>query len=92
MPNYIWENNQTITFTAITGKTTGGAAFTCTAVSSSALPVVLTSNTPTICTVLGKVVTMAGATGTASITANCAADHTWYAAPPVTRTFAVTTA
>ena len=89
MPNYIWENNQTITFTAITGKDSTAAPFTATATSSASLPIVFTSNTPTICTVVGNVVTMAGATGTASITAGCRGDHTWYPAPPVTKTFTV---
>jgi hypothetical protein len=90
--NLIWENNQTITFTAITGKGSTGGPFTVTATSSEALPVSFTSNTTGICTVSGDVVSLVGtgATGTASISANQIGNNTFYPAPAVTRTFAVT--
>jgi hypothetical protein len=88
--NYIWENPQTINFTTITAKTTASPAFTCTA-TTTLTPVTFVSNTPTICTVVlaTGVVTMVGATGTGSITANQVGDHTYYPGTK-TNTFAVT--
>lgn len=88
--NFRFDNPQTITFTSITAKTTVASPFTITATSSVSLPVTFTSDTPTICTVANSVVTMVGATGTASITANARGNNTFSPASPVTRTFTVT--
>lgn len=78
---------QTISFTAIPSQIIG-ASVALSAVSSSGLPVTLTSTTPNICMVSGTTATLA-AVGTCSIQATQAGNSTYLPANPVTRNFAV---
>ncbi len=59
-----------------------------TATASSGLPVTFTSNSPSVCTVAGNMVTLVNV-GTCSITASQSGNATYSAAPPLTRTFPV---
>jgi hypothetical protein len=58
---------------------------------NSKLPVSMTSNTPSVCTISGKTVTLVGL-GTCSLTASRAASGEFPVATPVTKTFNVVTA
>jgi large repetitive protein len=83
----IVDQAQTITF-AQPSNVTVGATPSMSASASSGLSVRFESNTPSVCTVSGAVVTtLAG--GTCSITAYQDGNATWAPASPVTRTFTV---
>ncbi len=82
--------NQIITFAAIAAKAVNLPPFALTASASSNLPVAFASLTPAICTVNGNVATLV-ALGTCTIRASQAGDATFFPAPNVDRSFAVTT-
>ncbi len=79
---------QSITFNAPASEPLGAAPFTLTATASSALPVTLASNSPSVCTISGSTITIL-ALGACSITATQPGNSTYTAAVPVTRTFSV---
>ncbi|MCU1262484.1 MAG: repeat-containing protein, partial [Bryobacterales bacterium] len=79
---------QTIAFGPSGGQTFGVAPSTIGATASSGLPVNFTSNTMGVCTVSGSTATVLTA-GTCSITASQPGNTNYFAAPVVTRTFAV---
>ncbi len=79
---------QSITFNAPGNEALGAPPFTITATASSALPVALASNSPSVCTISGRTVTML-ALGHCSITATQPGNSSYTAAIPVTRTFSV---
>lgn len=81
---------QTITF-ASPGNKTVGTSFTVAPTASSGLAVSVASNTPGVCSVSGKTVTLLAA-GTCAIKANQAGNTTYAAAPTVTRSFTVAAA
>ena len=81
--------SQTITFPAIASQTLGAAPFTATVSASSGLPVTLTSQSATTCSVSGTTITLLGV-GICTLTANQPGDGvTWSAAPPVTQMFSI---
>jgi hypothetical protein len=80
--------NQTITFAAPSDKTYGDAPFAVSPAASSGHPVVLASETPSICTVAGYTVTIVAA-GTCTIRATQEGGGTHNPATPVTRSFMV---
>jgi hypothetical protein len=80
-------NPQTITFTAIPGQTVG-TSVGLSATSSAGLPVLFTSNSPSICSVSGSTVTELAA-GTCSISASQAGNATYAAAVSITNYFTV---
>jgi Bacterial Ig-like domain (group 3)/FG-GAP-like repeat/FG-GAP repeat len=80
---------QTITFGALSVQSLGSTPPALSAVASSGLAVMFSSNTPAICTVSGVNVTLM-AVGTCSITAYQPGNPTYAAAAPVTRSFTVT--
>jgi uncharacterized protein len=79
---------QSIGFSAPADQVLGAADFTLIASASSGLPVVFSSQTPTVCSVSGAVVHLV-AVGTCSIAANQAGDANFLAAPQVVRSFVV---
>jgi hypothetical protein len=79
---------QSIAFKAPANEALGAPPFTVVATASSGLPVGLTSNTPSICTMSGSTVTML-AMGACSITAMQPGNSNYTAAIPVTQTFNV---
>jgi len=79
---------QVITFGPLKDVALGVAPFPIGAVSTSGLPVVFNSDTVTVCSVSGNIVTVL-TTGTCSITASQIGSVTYAAAPPVTRVFTV---
>ena len=86
---------QTITFNQPSNQTPNFANLASGATASSGLTVVLTSQTPSICTVSGlSIVAVASATGTCTVTASqpgsASAPYTYAAATPVTQSFQVT--
>ena len=81
--------NQIISFLP-PGSTLTGTSFTASATATSGLSVSLMSDTPSVCPISGKTVTLS-AVGTCSITATQAGNATWTAAVPVTQTFSVLT-
>lgn len=81
---------QTISFGALSGVTVG-TSVPVSATASSGLPVVFSSQTTTICTVIGNTVTMLAA-GTCSIAADQAGNATWAAAATVVQSFTVSRA
>ncbi len=80
--------NQTITFVGPAAQTFSATPVTVSATASSALAVVFTSTTPTICSVTGTSVTMI-TVGTCTIAANQAGNANFNAAPQVTQSFAI---
>jgi hypothetical protein len=82
--------SQTITFPAIPNQVVG-AQLTLSATASSGLPVTFTSTTVPVCTIAGTTATMV-ATGTCTIDANQAGNGSYFAAPMVPQSFAVTLA
>jgi uncharacterized protein len=80
--------SQTISFGGPVDQVLGAADFTLTASASSGLPVVFTSQTPTVCTVSVSLVHLVSA-GTCSIAANQAGDANFLAAAAVVRNFVV---
>lgn len=79
---------QTITFDSIPEKTLADVPFALNAVASSGLTVTYTSSDPSVATISGSSITIAGQ-GTTNITASQAGDETYSAATPVVRTFRV---
>jgi CshA-type fibril repeat protein len=85
---------QTITFAQPSNKAPNFSTFGSNATASSGLTVVLTSNTPSVCTVSGlNIVAVSGASGTCTITASqpgsVSSPFTYAAAVSVTRSFQV---
>jgi len=82
------KQNQTITFTAPTGKTYGDADFNPGATASSSLAVSYSSSTTSVCTIVSGNVHIVAA-GSCTVTASQAGDANYYAASDVTRTFSI---
>ena len=80
--------SQTITFGPLSNQGLTSTPPPLSASASSGLVVAYTSNTPSVCTVLGANITLL-TTGTCSITANQAGNAVYAAAAPVTQTFMV---
>ena len=80
--------SQTITFGSLSNVVLGAAPFAITATDSSGLAVSFNSTTPSVCTVLGSIVTVV-APGTCSIVANQAGSASYMAAIPVLQSFTV---
>jgi len=81
--------SQTITFGALPAHAYGDADFSPGATASSGLPVVYSSSTPTVATIVNGNIHIVG-TGTSVITASQAGNVNFYAAPDVTQTLTVT--
>ena len=80
---------QTVTFAPLSDRVWSATTFDVAPTASSGLSTALTSNTGSVCTVVGDTVTMLR-TGTCSLSA-AQAGNTWFAeATPVTTTFAIT--
>ncbi|MBW7884856.1 MAG: hypothetical protein H3C34_19895 [Caldilineaceae bacterium] len=79
---------QRIAFSPLPDRTLSEGSFSITATASSALPVVIRSNTPAVCTVSGLTVTLV-ATGTCTLVASQAGDATFFPAPDIERPFQV---
>jgi hypothetical protein len=79
---------QSITFAALADKTFGDADFTVAATATSGLPVTFSVVAPSVCTVSGSTVHLTGV-GDCTIQADQAGNATYYAAPPVARSFSV---
>lgn len=79
---------QTITFNALSAKTTGDAPFDLSATASSNLTVTYTSSNPAVAAVLGNTVTIVGG-GTTDITASQSGNSTYAAASNVIQTLTV---
>jgi hypothetical protein len=82
--------NQTITFTAPTNRGSTSPPFTVTATASSGLPVSFRVVSGPA-SVIGNTVTLDGTLGTVTLEASQAGDANWNPAPPVERSFEVTT-
>ncbi len=82
--------NQTITFAALSGRTTAEGPFFLVATSSSTLPVTFASSDPSVATVTGNTVTIVGP-GTSTITASQVGDANYNSAS-ANQTLSVTTA
>src|SRR5262249_51530356 len=80
--------SQTISFAQPADVTYGAAPFSISATASSNLPVVFNSNSPSVCTIAGSMVTILGA-GACSISANQGGSTNYNAAVGVTQTFNV---
>jgi hypothetical protein len=80
--------NQTITFSALSGKTYGVAPFTVSATASSGLAVTFVSTTTAVCTVSGTTVTIVAA-GTCTIQAQRAGNGNYNAATNVNQSLTV---
>ncbi|MBL8215914.1 MAG: VCBS repeat-containing protein [Bryobacterales bacterium] len=87
----VTQGTQTINFPQPANRAFNAGPATMTATASSGLPVAYVSNSPTICTVIGAIVTAVSG-GTCSITASQAGNTNYAAAPPVSRTFQITPA
>lgn len=79
---------QSITFSALPGKTMGDAPYTITATATSGLPVSFSSANTAVATVSGNTVTITGQ-GSTVITASQAGDKDFAAADPVQQTLVV---
>ena len=79
---------QTISFSALGGKSLGDPAFAVSASATSGLAVAFSSTTSAVCTVSGSTVSLVG-TGTCTVAANQAGNGSYSAAPQVTQSFAV---
>jgi uncharacterized protein (TIGR03437 family) len=88
---FISARSQTISFSAVPNQASGAGAFQLFVTSSSGLPITITSNTPSVCSVSGSIVTPLTA-GLCSITASQAGGQGYAAANPVTRTFSIAAA
>jgi len=82
---------QTITFGPLANQVLGAAPFEIGATTTSNLTVTFASNTTSVCTVSGVIVTLV-AVGTCSVTASQPGNSTYAAAAPVTQTFTVNAA
>jgi hypothetical protein len=80
--------SQTISFATLPARTLGDPPFTVNTTSSSGLPVSLASQTPAVCTVNDKTITLV-AIGTCVIVASQAGNTAYAAAAEVTRSFTV---
>ena len=80
--------DQTITFTAPSGKTFGDADFDPGASSDWGLPVTYTSSTPEVCTIVDGKVHLVGP-GTCTVKASQAGNDDYHAASNVERSFTV---
>jgi uncharacterized protein (TIGR03437 family) len=80
---------QTITFAALANHVLGDAPFAIAATASSGLTVSFNSQTPSVCTVNGSLVTVV-AVGTCTIQATQEGDATYAAASPLSRSFTIT--
>jgi len=80
--------DQTITFSILPAKTYGDVDFAASVSASSGLSVSLSSDNPSVATIVSGNIHIAGA-GTAVITASQAGDGTYSAAPSVTQTLTV---
>ncbi|HHY58362.1 MAG TPA: hypothetical protein GYA08_23330 [Chloroflexi bacterium] len=80
--------NQTINFAALPDKTFGDSPFVVNPTATSGLPVVVTSNTPAICTVTGATVTLVAA-GVCTLVAQQSGNDGYQPAPEVSRSFTV---
>jgi uncharacterized protein (TIGR03437 family) len=85
------QQSQTINFGSLPGRMLGAVSFGIAATASSGLAVTLTSNTPSVCTLVGALVTLVSA-GQCSITATQPGNTSLTAATPVTQTFTVSAA
>lgn len=84
----ITKANQTITFTALTNKSTADAPFTLNATSSSGLSIVYSSSNTSVATISGNTITIIGA-GTTTITASQNGDNNFNAATSILQTLTV---
>lgn len=80
--------NQTISFPAISGKTTNSPPFTVTASASSGLPVTFAMVSGPA-TINGNTITLTGLTGTVTVSANQAGNAQYNPAPQVLNSFSV---
>jgi len=80
---------QTINFPPLSNQPANTPPFAIAATASSGLPVSFASNTTTVCTVSGNIVTLAAA-GTCSITASQPGNASYLPASPVMQTFQAT--
>jgi len=78
--------NQTITFNSLANRDFGDPSSQITVSATSALSVVLTNDTPTVCSLSGRTVSIL-TVGRCTITASQAGNSTWVAASPVSRSF-----
>jgi hypothetical protein len=85
----VYKANQTITFGALTNKTTTDLPFNLTATASSGLTVSYSSSNTSVATVVGSTVTIVGA-GQTTITASQAGDGNYNAATGVDQSLTVT--
>jgi len=79
---------QSISFTAVSPQLLGTKTIALSATASSALTVAFTSETQTVCTVSGSIVTLL-TTGTCTIKSNQSGGSGWEAAPEVSRSFTI---
>ena len=82
------QDNQTITFGALSNQSLGSAPFALSATASSALAVSFTSTTSAVCTVSTATVTLVTA-GTCTIQATQVGNATYFAATPVNQSFQI---
>ena len=81
--------SQTITFRTLTNQPFGTAPFQISSSASSGLTVGINSQTPSVCTISGSIVTLVWV-GTCTIQATQSGNTNWASAAPVTRSFQVT--
>jgi len=84
----VGEGNQTITFGSLPGRTLDDSPFGIAATATSGLSVAFSSETSSVCTVVGVTVTL-HALGSCIIDANQAGNANWDAAPQVQHSFVV---
>jgi uncharacterized repeat protein (TIGR03803 family) len=84
----VTKTNQTITFSALADQNIGDANFNLAATASSGLPVNYTSSNPSVATISGSTVTIAGP-GITIITASQAGNASYNAAAPASQTLTV---
>jgi hypothetical protein len=84
----VGQGDQTITFGALSGRTLDDSPFGISATASSGLSVTFTSESTSVCTVVGTTVTL-HAFGSCIIDADQAGNGNWDSAPRVQHTFAV---
>jgi hypothetical protein len=84
----VTQEAQSISFPAILTQGLGGEPLFISATASSGLPVVLSSNSTSVCTISGDIVSLISA-GTCSIEANQSGNANYAPAGPVTQTFNV---
>ena len=81
--------SQTITFGTLTNQPFGTGPFQISSSASSGLTVGINSQTPSVCTISGSIVTLVWV-GTCTIQATQSGNTNWASAAPVTRSFQVT--